>query len=48
MCMYMHHMYAWYLLKPEEDPVKLELQMVVSLYVGASNQTWVFCKNKCP
>ena len=27
------------------EPLELELQMVVSCYVGARNQTWVLCKN---
>ena len=34
--------------KRELNHLKLELQMVVSCYVDAGNQTWVFCKSsKC-
>ena len=31
--------------KGQSDPLELELQMVVSLYVGAGNQTWVLWKS---
>jgi hypothetical protein len=41
--MYVFHMCAWYLWKPEEDIglLELELQMIMSHPVSARNQTYV-------
>lgn len=41
----MHHL--WFLRgqKKASDTLELELQIVMSCYVGAVNQTWVLCKS---
>lgn len=39
------HMHAWYPSKAEESDPLTGVQMVVSNYVGAGNQTQIFWKN---
>lgn len=45
--MSLHHMNAWYHVSQKRvlDPLKLELQMVMSYHVGTVNPTYAFWKN---